>query len=189
MPSSTRAMIELEKGNIDLLYAASFTENRKKIALFSEPYRNETLRLFWYPQKNLKLQNAPLSSLLSRLVGVSHSGGFLGKQAESMLDNANIYRVPTIEQRMKMLKYQRADFTIEDELAGIFYIQNIQKKDIDKMSLHRNVIYQNKVSLMFSRKTVNEKTVAKINHTIKTYQKQLDEIVKHYIRTYNLEMN
>ncbi len=65
MPSSARALVELKKGSIDFLHGASFSEKRKEYAIFTLPYPQETVRIFWRKKISSALRNATLSQLLS----------------------------------------------------------------------------------------------------------------------------
>jgi polar amino acid transport system substrate-binding protein len=181
MPSSTRAIIELEKGNIDFLYAASFSEERNKIANFSKPYRNETVRVFWRSTEHKFLAGEKLKSLfLSGLIVAINRGCFIGENAEEVLKMQNdsaVISVPTIEQRMMMLVHQRVDFIIEDEVAGLYYIH---KEKLNGIELHPYVIYQNNISLMFSR-NISQQTIASINSVIQRSSNKIDSIIASYI--------
>ena len=81
-----------------------------------------------------------------------------------METNSSIHLVTTIKQRMKMLENGRVDFAIEEEVAGLNYLRQHSLKNIE---LHPFVVFQNEVSLMFSRKTVPKQIVYKINSIIK----------------------
>jgi polar amino acid transport system substrate-binding protein len=181
MPSSARAIIELEKGNVDFLYAASFSEKRDKIATFSKPYRNETVRIFWRSAERKYLAGVKLESLfLSGLIVAINRGSFVGRNAEQILKmqkDSAVISVPTIEQRMMMLIHQRVDFIIEDEVAGLYYIQKEKLKGID---LHPYVIYQNDISLMFSR-NISQQTISSINAVIQRSSNKIDSIIASYI--------
>ena len=181
MPSSARALLELKNGNIDFLYAASFSEERAKIATFSAPYRHETVRIFWRANGLEYLSSASLKSLfLSGLIVATNRGSFIGKKADKILkmqNNAAVISVPTIEQRMMMLTHQRVDFIIEDEIAGLYYIHREKIKDI---KLHPHVIYQDDISLMFSRK-VSQQTITLINTVIEQNGKKIDKIIESYV--------
>jgi len=180
MPSSARGMIELEKGNIDFLYAASFSKEREKIGFFSRPYRRETVRIFWRSVGRKYLAGGTLESLfLSGLVVATNRGSFIGNTSEQVLKRQNetaVVSVPTIEQRMMMLRHQRVDFIIEDEVAGLYYIHKEKLKGIE---LHPYVIYQNDISLMFSR-NISEKTITSINKIIQRNSKSIDLIIESY---------
>jgi len=166
IPTSKRAVVELEKGNIDFLYGASYSSARDKFARFSTPYRSENVRIFWIKNKYKHLTNGTLSDLVGAgLLGVSNRGSYLGSHLKDEIEtNSSIYLVTTIKQRMKMLENGRVDFAIEEEVAGLNYLRQHSLKNIE---LHPFVVFQNEVSLMFSRKTVPKQTVDKINLIIK----------------------
>ena len=164
MPSSSRALVELKKGNIDFLYAATFSQERNEYALFTQAYRDENVRIFWHDNDKAKLIKADLSELLSLgLKGVTNRGSYIGEEVDLLMSKNNalsLIYVSTIEQRMKMLAFKRVDFTIEDELAGLYFLKEHQLKSI---VVHPYKLFNGDVSLMFSRATISAQFIEEIN--------------------------
>ena len=77
-----------------------------------------------------------------------------------------------------MLEYHRADFTIEDENSGLYYLRHFP---IDGIEMHPVVIYENDVALMFSRKTVSNELIDRINKVIKENKNPFDKILQSYL--------
>lgn len=163
---SLRSQVELEKGNIDFLSGASYSPERDKFARFSIPYRSENIRIFWIKNKYQRLTEMTLRDLIEAgLSGVSNRGSYLGSSNHNELKNtSSIHLVSTIAQRMKMLAHGRVDFVIEDEMAGLEYLQ---QHSLENIELHPYIVFKNEVSLMFSRKSVPKRVVDKINLIIK----------------------
>jgi len=199
MPSSTRAFIELKKGNIDFLYGASYSKERAKSTLFSTSYRQETVRIFWakkglkqplakhkHPteesiRKYRKLSSSNLEGLLeSGLTGTINNGSFIGKYSkllQKMPYAENMYNIPTIDRRMKMLQQHRVNFTIEDQLAGQYYLQQHSSSSI---TMHPFIVYQNNIALMFSKKSVSSSVVEQINEAILQSKNSFPKIIARY---------
>jgi len=165
MPSSERAQLEIQNGNIDFLYSASYSEKRAEYAAFSLPYRDERVRIFWKKSQHQHLTNKTLVDLVnSGLMGVSNRGGYIGNYNQKVInDHSKITRVSTLRQRIRLLGLDRVDFAIEDELSGLYYLH---QHDIKNIELHPYVVYKNEVALMFSRKSVPSKIIDKINLAI-----------------------
>lgn len=181
MPSSSRSLAELKKGTIDFIYGASFTHDREKYAIYSEPYRQETIRIFWKKAELSDYQNASLADLFTAQFRVAtNRGAHIGGYGVALTKKANqpyISNVPTIERRMKMLTFDRVDFTVEDEVAGRYYLKTHPESSIE---MHPFVVYQNEVSLLFSKKTTSISQVEKINRIINANKNKYQEILMGY---------
>ncbi|MCJ8318993.1 MAG: transporter substrate-binding domain-containing protein [Colwellia sp.] len=182
MPSSSRALIELKKGNIDFLYAATFTQDRNEYAMFTKAYRHENVRIFWSEQQPSKLRETDLTGLLSfGLKGVTNRGSYIGENVKSLMavnNSLSLISVPTIEQRMKMLALKRVDFTIEDEVAGLYFVNEHQLKAITR---HPYKLFNADVSLMFSRTSISKEMVEGINVIIEQNHQEFINIRKGYL--------
>jgi len=181
MPSSSRSLAELKKGTIDFIYAASFTHDREKYAIYSLPYRQETIRLFWKRAEFVEYEHASLADLFSAQLRVAtNRGAHIGGYGVALTKKANqpyISNVPTIERRMKMLTFDRVDLTVEDEVAGRYYLKTHPESSIE---MHPFVVYQNEVSLLFSKKTTSISQVEKINRIINANKNKYQEILMGY---------
>lgn len=181
MPSSSRSLAELKKGAIDFIYGASFTHDRAKYAIYSQPYRQETIRLFWKKEQLSEYVNASLVELFTAKLRVAtNRGSYIGGYGVALTKEENqpyISNVPTIERRMKMLTFNRVDFTVEDEVAGRYYLKTHPKSSIE---MHPFVVYQNEVSLLFSKKTISIEQVEEINKIINRSKKRYQEILMGY---------
>lgn len=181
MPSSSRQLAELKKGTIDFIYAASFTPERAKYAIYSQPYRQETIRLFWKKKERSKYLNASLDDLFTAKLRVAtNRGAYVGDNGLALTKKENqpyISNVPTIERRMKMLTFNRVDFTVEDEVAGRYYLKQHPESLI---VIHPFIVYQNEVSLLFSKKTISIQQVEEINKVIDRSREQYQNILMNY---------
>jgi len=117
----------------------------------------------------------------SSLVGVTNRGSFIGVKNTKLLMERKasiMYTVPSITRRMRMLEHHRVDFTIEDQNSGLYHLQQFPIKGID---MHPLVVFKNEVSLMFSRKSVTEEQLKKINDVIRNNQTEFKQILKSYL--------
>jgi len=181
MPSSARALIELKNGKIDFLYGASFSSERAEYAIFSQPYRHETIRFFSRNAEYNKYRNASLADLfIAKLQAATNRGSYIGGFGIALTQKENqpyINHAPTIERRMKMLIFKRVDFTIEDQIAGLFYLQ---EKAIQTIKMHPFIISQNDISLLFSKNNISKQQVEEINTIIINNRKKFEAILSSY---------
>jgi len=181
IPSSERALLELRKGNIDLLFSASKSEKRAEYAHFSEPYRTEYMRIFWHKSTPQKLKNATLAELLElRLQGAVNRGSYFGPINQPLIEKSSSFRrVPTLRQRINLVTHHRVDFAIEDEAAGLQYIHT---NKIDNIELHPYIVHSDQVSFMFSKKSVPYSIVEKVNVAIKNNRDSYPDILARYLK-------
>ena len=119
----------------------------------------------WKKNKYQQLTDASLDDLVAAgLSGVSNRGSYVGNYLDEMKYTSSIHLVSTIRQRMNMLTLGRVDFAIEDEIAGLEYLR---QNSLNNIELHPFIVFENEVSLMFSRKSVPKRIVDKINLIMK----------------------
>ncbi|MBU77509.1 MAG: hypothetical protein CMK63_10985 [Pseudoalteromonadaceae bacterium] len=181
MPSSKRGFAELKHGNVDLLPAASYSKERDVFSYFSEPYRLEVMRLFWYPKPFL--EKLDLQGLLEQQqIILSNSGSYYGPEFSHFSTvekyKSQLITVPSLRQRVAMLSAKRVDFFIDDELAGLYLIQNNQHSGI---ALHPYIIHNNDVYLMLSKVTLDANERAAISQAIVSNKQAIKEIIARYV--------
>ncbi|MCZ4253712.1 substrate-binding periplasmic protein [Pseudoalteromonas shioyasakiensis] len=182
MPSSKRGFAELKHGKVDLLPAASYSTERDSFSFFSEPYRNEVMRLFWYPKPFL--EKLDLQGLLEQQqIILSNSGSYYGPEftrfSAGEKYKSQLITVPSLRQRVAMLTAKRVDFFVDDELAGLYLIQNNQHHGI---ALHPYIINNNDVYLMLSKVTLNANERAAISQAIVSNKQAITEIIARYVK-------
>ena len=180
LPSSIRGLVELKKGTVDVLPAASYSDDRAKYSHFSLPYRRERMRLFWY--ENSAFIKHDLQHLMhSSKTFVINSGGYYGEEFAQLSQQADyknlIVPVKMINQRLLMLKAKRVDFMIDDEVSGLYLMA---QKNITGISLHPYIVNDNPIHFMFSNKTVNTAQSQKIDDAIKQLETPITEIIDNY---------
>jgi len=167
MPIARRNVL-FQQGKLDLLMAASATEERRGYARFSLPYRQETVGLFTVPEKMDKLRNidsfqdliAKRASLLAPRLG------YYGDEYERAVPvlNAEGRRSTfgTFEQGIKMLEAGRADLIIGDANA-LRHIARLQNVKVVQLPY---VPYRAPVHLMLNAASTTQAQLARINHAI-----------------------
>ncbi|MBE0379964.1 polar amino acid transport system substrate-binding protein [Pseudoalteromonas prydzensis ACAM 620] len=179
-PTSKRGLVELEKGRVDVLSAASFTQQRAQYSHFSTPYRRERMRLFWYEDPRYLTHS--LAELLAKDKTIAvNNGGYYGKEFEQLSQTSDnkesIVRVPLLSHRLHMLKAKRVDFMIDDEISGQYLIR---QEEITGITLHPYVIHDNPIHFMLSKKTVTIENMHAINSAIINVQAEIEKIIASY---------
>jgi polar amino acid transport system substrate-binding protein len=167
MPPARRNVL-FQQGKLDLLMAASATEERRGYARFSLPYRQETVGLFTVPEKLDKLRRldsfqaiaAQRASLLAPRLG------YYGDDYERALPllNAEGRRSTfgTFEQGVKMLEAGRADLIMGDATA-LRHIARLQNVKIVQIPY---IPYRAPVHLMLNAASTTQAQLARINQAI-----------------------
>lgn len=181
MPSTARALAELKKGSIDLLYGASYSKKREEFAIFTLPYRQETIRIFTRKQSNVELRNATLAQLLSaKLKVATNRGSYIGGDGLALANpdyTDYVFNVPRIDRRMKMLSHEHVDLTIEDEVAGLYYLKMNALTGIEMLPA---IVYHNDISLMLNKSNISNELINNINTVIKANNDAFRLLAKAY---------
>lgn len=183
LPSSARGILQLKRGEIDFLNAASFNEERAKIGWFSSPYRSEAMRIFHHQKNRDKFQISSLYELQKQdLVGVVNLGAYYGAEFSYLMQetsfNSKIASVPSVEQRMKMLELGHVDFVIDDIVPGRYYLRHHQNAMLEMASY---AVHDNPIYFLFSRKTVSPEQVSLFNQVILRHYPEIEAVVDHYL--------
>lgn len=180
IPSSERALVELKQGNIDLLFSASYSDERAEYAHFSVPYRTENARIFWNTSNSAVLKDATLAQLLtSGLQGAVNRGSYFGNKNDPLIKKSKSFRrVPTLRQRIALVSYNRVNFAIEDQAAGLLYLK---ENKIHNIEMHPYVIFSDDVSLMYSKKSVPLSVVHQLDASIKKNKGEYQALLQKYL--------
>lgn len=169
LPES-RALKQLEHGQIDLLYAASYTKERAQYAWFSAPYRQETNQLIVhqqllqkYPELHSKQGFFILAS--KRFAGTYNPKGFYGDEFEVLKQRPGVIQRSVAifdpEQRLELVLSQRADYSIVDQH---WLEQHNQQQGLETMlAVLPFVLHQADIHLMLSKKNVSAACVEALN--------------------------
>lgn len=169
LPES-RALNQLEQGQVDLLFAASYTKERSQFARFSVPYRQEINQIVVhqqlmhkYPELNSKQGFLTLAS--RRLAGTYNPKGFYGEEFEVLKQQAAVVQrslaIFDPEQRLELVLSQRADYSIVDQ--DWLTLRNRQRGQEAMLEVLPFILYQADIHLMLSKKTVTAACVDALN--------------------------
>ena len=176
MPES-RALSDLATGKVDLLFAASYTDERAKFAWFSKPYRYEANVVIVHPlvlQRYPEVINKTAFFELARrkLIGTFNPKGFYGAEFEQLKLQQTVQQrsVPIFdaEQRMALVLSQRADFTLADQAS--VRIRFDEQPMYQQLVVLPFELYRADIHLMLSKKTIAAACVEQINQSLRKYQ-------------------
>ncbi|HEY0063023.1 MAG TPA: transporter substrate-binding domain-containing protein [Telluria sp.] len=185
MPAS-RNLTLFFRDEIDLMTGASRTPERLKHARFSLPYRDETVGLFFIAgagnERFGALRNfdqvlaQPKLSLLAPRVG--YYGPLYEASTARLLAAKRLSQFIDFSQGMRMLAAGRATFMLGDA-SGVEHAAARLGVKVQPLPFW---LLQSKVHLMFSRATVQESDVRRINAAIGRLQKRgaFEQIRGHY---------
>ncbi len=168
---SKRALKELKLGRIDMVAAASFTDERNQYGRFSIAYRPEKIVLFF---RRGEARRYPLSNfsdvITNKLKIATGLGGWYGEEYGKLKKvpkfRKNLILTNDVGNRFRMLIRERTDVVIEDLFSGI---ENLRKQNaLGRAEVHNYALYSDNVHLLFSRKTVTENDIIQINKALMT---------------------
>jgi polar amino acid transport system substrate-binding protein len=167
MPPARRNVL-FQQGKLDLLMAASATEERRGFARFSLPYRQETVGIFTVPEKLDKFRRvesfqdiiALRASLLAPRLG------FYGEDYQRALPMLNAEgrhsTFGSFEQGIKMLGAGRGDLIMGDAHA----LRHIARLHKVKLAALPYTPYRAPVHLMLNAASTTQEQLARINQAI-----------------------
>ncbi|TQV77249.1 amino acid ABC transporter substrate-binding protein [Aliikangiella marina] len=171
----------LQMGEIDFMMNATVNESRKSFAYFSVPYRDEFLSLYSTDKYLERCQEMSLKELirdgfkLSVQAGLVYGPELTEIQKDPVLNKKLSYSENNI-QHVDLVESQQLDGVIDDPVV-VAYRSTIYATG-DKLSPCPIVISSSPVSLIFSKKTVSQEIVERVNNAIakvkatKEYQKR-----------------
>lgn len=168
-----RAMQMLQQGQVDMLFAASYTPQRVEFAWFSDAYRKEynvvlihqqTLAL--YPE--LRQREAFLALAQRKLIGTYNLAGFYGDSFEQIKQQPAVKQrslaVYEPERRLDLVAGRRADFTIADSEA--VKLDLAARSDAAQFAVLPFFLNEADIHLMLSKVTVSQRCVMALNQQL-----------------------
>ncbi len=169
-----RALQQLQQGGIDLLFGASYTEERAQYAYFSKPYRQEHNAVVVHQQlvdsyPGLTVKSAFLELAQRKLIGTYNPAGFYGDDFEQLKQNAQVKARSVFvfegRRRLELVSTRRADYTIADQQAMEYELAHQSKgKGLTLLPFSLN---DAPIHLMFSKATVTAACVEELNRLIR----------------------
>lgn len=167
--SEQRALQQLQQGELDLVFAASYTKERAAYAYFSLPYREENISVVL--TKDLAAQHPELKTKADfyRLAAKQWSGavntaGYYGDEFEQFKLNkgqSRLFHVAEEFRRLQMVAQGRAQFSIVDHKVAHYHIH--QHKELSALKLLPFLLHHSSIHLMLSKKTITEDCVEQFN--------------------------
>ena len=178
-PSSSRALMEMKKGNIDLIFAASYSQERAAYATYSAAYRYEVMQLF------ASTNHDQDESFNNDSILAINRGAFYGENFNNHLKNCSECVIETnlAVERINLVKKGRVDFAVEELLAGI-YIINQQKLNQYVQPIN-TTINSNPVYYMLNPERFNKLEVEKLNKAIEQNDEAINKLVESYHEMYS----
>jgi polar amino acid transport system substrate-binding protein len=175
----------IKSGVVDLAMGASMTDERRKFAYFSLPYRFETVNLFVRKGMAKKMPLHSLSDIIdsSYLIGVE-GGYFYGKQYQELINQrafqAHISEVLDLERNVTLLLKGHIDGFFVDPVTLNAFVKKYNMQD--EFELHPLPVYSAKIHIMLSKKTHAPGVIRQLNQAIVTLQENgtLDSIIQHW---------
>lgn len=159
----------LKSGSLDIMMGATKTVEREEYSFFSDPYRDEEVRLFVLDENkdNVKLERWQdiFTQKLRLLVPIS---GWYGADYEKTRERLALENLlilsPDVDKSVQMLTYDRADLMIGDAIA-MPYIAS-QHQGI-RLSALKPILDHNPIHLMLSKQSMSPLLLAQFNRAIK----------------------
>jgi polar amino acid transport system substrate-binding protein len=156
----------VQRGDIDVLAGALRTPARESFALFSAPYRNETIVLYVRKGDAAVRRSTSLQALLDTgfRLGVREQYAY-GDTVDALQENPqyadHFVGATSAQQNSQRLLDVEIDGFLEDPVAAQVMMrkQGLQ----EEIEAHPLTIHSGSVALMFSRATVDEALVARID--------------------------
>ena len=175
----------IKSGEVDLAMGASMTDERRKFAYFSLPYRSETVNLFVRKGMAKKMPLHSLRDLIdsSYLIGVE-GGYYYGKQYQELINHrafqSHISEVLDLEQNVTLLLKGHIDGFFVDPATLNAFVKKYNMQD--EFELHSLPIYSAKIHIMLSKKSPVPGVIGQLNQAILTLQEngELETIIQHW---------
>jgi polar amino acid transport system substrate-binding protein len=159
----------IRSGSLDMLAGASKTESREQFAYFSDDYREESFILYVRAGEANKYKSQSLKELLDAGFKLGVTEDYIyGKKTNLLQDNPayknRFVYVPLTEVNYFNLLQNKIDGFLEDPFVAAF---TIKRKGLQgQIEAHPLEIHSGSVAMMFSKKTVDEKTVTAFNEAL-----------------------
>lgn len=175
-PSSARGFVELEKGNVDVIFAASWTHERQQIGYFSAPYRKEYLSSFTNVNNNIQFQYD------KETVVAVNRGSVFGQKFSLFREECTecVVEISLTNQRLSLLKNRRVDYAIEDLFSGLYLMQNSEFKG--HIKLDDEAFHINHVHYLLNKKTFSPTMVKRLNKIIKNNDEEISQLLTKHRR-------
>jgi len=182
-----RALEEIKSGITILAPGASINAEREEYAMFSLPYRQETMSLFVLKENLTKFAFTSLQELTNTKFSLGVTRGYYyGDVIEALIENPKssslaVQIANNDKQNIDKLLAGRIDGVLLDPYVGTDILK--ATGNLDRVSLHAAPIKSDNIYLMFSKISSDQATVDIFNQAL---QKLIDtgeyqEIINKYL--------
>lgn len=175
----------LKVGKIDFVLGASVTEERKKFALFSEPYRIEEFQLYVRADEEHRHRQATIADFVREDHKVGTIGEyFYGDELTDLMDSEKFSGLfkPAFMGEINVARLIDGDIDgfIEDSFVGASLIR---RKGLEKyVAPHQAKISTGDVYVMFSKATIKPERVSEFNDALRSIKNdgEYDKLIQKY---------
>lgn len=167
---SWASMLQLIRtGELDLLLGATRTPERESFAWFSEPYREETFRVFVRAEDIDRWSDMELVELLESDFRIGVTQGYIYSDEVSRLQSLPEYSDQFVQAAVGELNFTHLmDYRIDGFIEDPFVTTTIEHRrdwgaNIEALPLE---ISSGEVHMMFSRKSLDEAVVERFNEAL-----------------------
>ncbi|MBU6954464.1 transporter substrate-binding domain-containing protein [Hahella sp. HN01] len=187
---SKRALLELEKGRVDMVAGASITPEREVYGRFTVSYRDETMVIFIRKEQQNYYPASSLNELLNnyQLIFGAVIGAYYGAEYE-LLDHASLAKDNRLilmkdnERLLDLLVLNRLDAIAGDRVSLSVMARTLGIAE--KVAIHEHLLNQDFVHFLLSKKSTTPQDREVLNSAIQTFVKS-DEY-KYILSRYGLE--
>ncbi|WP_148715325.1 substrate-binding periplasmic protein [Chitinolyticbacter meiyuanensis] len=168
VPRSRRHLMH-QRGELDLLLAASVTDERKRYSRFTLPYRPEAVGIFARADEAARYDKLKgFDDILAQRIGLlTPNNGWYGddyaRHLSDLKASGQLQHFETFTQGMRMLKAKRAELMMGDVGAMVYEARFNVKLAIQQLPLVPN---EAPVHLMLSRASTTEADLAALDAAI-----------------------
>lgn len=171
---SKRALVGLEKGEIDLVAGASITPERQLYGRFTRSYREERMVLVTRREDRGRYPASSLEALMSQYdvaIGAVN-GGYYGEEFRNLdqttLQQANrLFLVGSNERLLRMLQLGRIDGIVGDIVSLHATAESLGLDE--RISVHEHTLNADVVHLLLSKASTTQSDVDTINAAIEAF--------------------
>jgi len=169
-----RAQSMIGIGSLDVASGASKTPEREKYARFSTPYRSEKIAIYLRQEDLNKFRFTSLTELASTSARVGMVHGYTYGEEFIQLQTQKAFRgglhsVLSDEHSFKRLANRHVDVILIEPFVAKSIIAS--RSDAERFVRHETMIDTGQIYFMFSKKSVQAKSVDQFNHALERIKK------------------
>lgn len=169
-----RVISAVKSGRIDVTIGASYNKERGEFALFSLPYRTETMVMFMRQADIAKLSPASFNDVISSELNIGvHLGSWYGKQYDDAYSSNPEFRGRVLQSSdfrflHNWLMIGRVDIVLDELFSGLTHVHTAGLAN--QIWVHPMHVHKNPVHFMFSKKSVSTEDLSHINTALQTFK-------------------